>query len=181
MTTTDTNPPTINVKIDGPLGWVLINSPDKLNSLNEDMWASLPNIIKELDQNKDIRAIIFRGVGEKAFSAGADISEFDRVREGDAAKRYNQLNTDCFKTIQECITPTLSMVHGFCLGGGFLIALSTDLRLASTKAQFSLPPAKLGIGFDVRWLSPLLKIVTPPVAKEMLFTAGRFSAEDCPD
>lgn len=179
MTITDTNVPKINVQIDGPLGWVLINSPDKLNSLNEDMWASLPDIIKELDQNKDIRAIIFRGVGEKAFSAGADISEFDRVREGDAAKRYNKLNTDCFKTIQDCITPTISMVHGFCLGGGFLIALSTDLRLASTKAQFSLPPAKLGIGFDVRWLSPLLKIVTPPVAKELLFTGARFSATDC--
>ena len=178
MTLANTTPPTVNVQIDGHLGWVLINSPEKLNSLNEDMWAALPGIVKELDQNKDVRAIIFRGVGEKAFSAGADISEFDRVREGDAAKRYNQLNTECFKTIQDCITPTISMVHGFCLGGGFLIALSTDLRLASTKAQFSLPPAKLGIGFDVRWLSPLLKIVTPPVAKEMLFTAGRFSAKD---
>jgi len=78
MTTTDINTPAITVKIDGPLGWVLINSPDKLNSLNEEMWASLPKIIKELDQNKDIRAILFRGVGEKAFSAylGDDRSEW---------------------------------------------------------------------------------------------------------
>lgn len=181
MITTDAVTPQITIKLEGSLGWVIINSPEKLNSLNEAMWASLPGIIRELDENKDVRTLIFKGAGEKAFSAGADISEFDRVREGDAAKRYNQLNTDCFKAIQECVTPTISMIHGFCLGGGFLIALSTDLRLASTAAQFSLPPAKLGIGFDVRWLSPLLKIVSAPVAKELLFTAARFKAQDCLD
>ncbi len=176
---TDLDMPSLTTRIEGHIGWVIFNSLKKLNSLNEAMWRELPGIIQGLDDNKDVRVIIFRGAGEKAFSAGADISEFDRVREGDAAKLYNQLNTDAFNTIQGCQTPTIAMVHGFCLGGGFLLALSADLRLASKEAQFSLPPAKLGLGFDVRWLSPLLKIVPPHIAKELLFTANRFSAEDC--
>ena len=176
---TDLDMPSLTTRIEGQIGWVVFNSLKKLNSLNEVMWRDLPKVIRELDENRDVRAIIFRGAGEKAFSAGADISEFDRVREGDAAKHYNQLNTAAFKAIQDCQTPTIAMIHGFCLGGGFLLALSADLRLASKDAQFSIPPAKLGLGFDVRWLSPLLKIVPPHIAKELLFTADRFSAEDC--
>ncbi len=179
MNDLDLDVPSLTTRIEDQLGWVLINSPKKLNSLNEDMWRILPQIIHKLDQDKDVRVIIFRGAGEKAFSAGADISEFDRVREGDAALNYNQLNTAAFKAIQDCQTPTIAMINGFCLGGGFLLALSTDLRLASRDAQFSLPPAKLGLGFDVRWLSPLLQIVPPHIAKELLFTADRFNAEQC--
>jgi enoyl-CoA hydratase/carnithine racemase len=179
MTDLDLDAPSLTTRIEGQIGWVIINSPKKLNSLNEDMWQALPQIIQKLDQDKDVRVILIRGVGVKAFSAGADISEFDRVREGDAAQNYNQLNTAAFKALQDCRTPTIAMIHGFCLGGGFLLALSADLRLASEDAQFSIPPAKLGLGFDVRWLSPLLQIAPPHIAKELLFTADRFSAEQC--
>ncbi|GAA6212954.1 enoyl-CoA hydratase [Hyphomicrobiales bacterium 4NK60-0047b] len=179
MTDLDLDAPSLTTHVEGQLGWITINSPKRLNSLNEDMWQAFPQIIQKLDQDKDIRAILIRGEGEKAFSAGADISEFDRVREGDAAENYNKLNTAAFKALQDCQTPTIAMIHGFCMGGGLLLALSADLRLASEDAQFSLPPAKLGLGFDVRWLSPLLQIVPPHIAKELLFTADRFTAEQC--
>lgn len=179
MTSLDSELPSITTHIQDAIGWVTFNSPQKLNSLNEAMWLSLPAIISDLEMNSDVRIIILRGSGEKSFSAGADISEFDRVREGDAAANYNALNNAAFKSLQECKKPTIAMIHGFCLGGGFLLALSVDLRIASNKAQFSLPPAKLGLGFDVRWLSPLLKLVPPHIAKELLFTAERYSADQC--
>ena len=70
------------------------------------------------------------------------------------------------------------MISGFCLGGGFLLALSTDLRVAGRGATFSLPPAKLGLGFDVRWISPLVKVMPPHRVKEMFYTGARYDAAE---
>lgn len=167
----------IDIEINGSIGWILFNSPDKLNSLNKNMWQQLPEKLNELEADDRVRVIVLRGAGEKAFSAGADISEFATMRQGDAAAHYNKLNNEAFVALQNCSKPTIAMVQGFCLGGGFLLALSVDLRVASTSAQFSLPPAKLGLGFDVRWISPLLKLIPAHLAKEMLFTADRYDAE----
>lgn len=167
----------INTEISGAIGWIIFNSPEKLNSLNKAMWQELPQKLGELEADERVRVIILRGADEKAFSAGADISEFATMRQGDAAAHYNQLNNEAFIALQDCSKPTIAMVQGYCLGGGFLLALSVDLRLASTNAQFSLPPAKLGLGFDVRWISPLMKLIPAHLAKEMLFTADRYDAE----
>jgi len=169
--------PEINIKISAPLGWVTINAPDKLNALTQDMWQQFPKSIKELEQNDEVRIIIVRGSGTKAFSAGADISQFEQLRNGQAATHYNQLNSNALDALQKCTKPTIAMVQGYCLGGGMLIALSADLRLASPTTSFSLPPAKLGLGFDVRWLSILLKTIPPHRLKEMIFTGDLYKAE----
>ncbi len=169
--------PQINIKISAPLGWVTIDAPDKLNALTQDMWQQFPKSIKELENNDDVHVIIIRGAGAKAFSAGADISQFKELRNGEAATNYNQLNNNAFEALQNCKKPTIAMIQGYCLGGGMLIALSADIRLASTTTSFSLPPAKLGLGFDVRWLSSLLKAIPPHHLKEMIFTGALYKAE----
>ena len=161
---------------DGPLGWLTISAPEKLNSMSEKMWQQFPDAVAKLEKDPDIRVLIVRGDGTKAFSTGADISEFDRLRDGDNAQSYNQLNHDAFDALQQCSKPTIAMIHGFCMGGGFLIAHSVDLRLAGASARFSLPPAKLGIGFDVRWVALVLKTLPAALAKEMFFTGGRYEA-----
>lgn len=169
---------TVECEIRGQVGWLIINSPEKLNALSEDMWAALPARVAELAADDQVRVIVLRGAGMRAFSAGADISEFNEVRSGERAARYNQLNNDAFAALQGCHKPTISMISGFCLGGGMLLALSTDLRVAARGAKFSLPPAKLGLGFDVRWISPLVKVMPPHRVKEMLFTGARYGAAE---
>ena len=169
--------PQITTKIDGPLGWLVIDAPDTHNAMTQEMWRQVPLALESLSQNPDVRVIMVRGAGERAFSAGADISEFDQLRHGDNAAAYNQLNNDAFDALQNCPKPTLSMIHGHCLGGGFLLALATDLRIAGNGAKFSLPPAKLGLGFDMAWLQLVVKAMPAALAKEMFFTAGSYSSD----
>ena len=121
---------------------------------------------------------MLRGAGTRAFSAGADISEFDSARAGDAAAAYDALNDAAFRALSGCTKPTIAMIHGFCLGGGFAIALCADIRLADDVAEFAIPAAKLGLGYNARWVRPLLAAVPPARAKEMLFTGRRFKVAE---
>ena len=162
---------------DGPLGWITISAPEKLNSMSEKMWQQLPEAVAQLEKDPAIRVLILRGDGTKAFSAGADISEFDKVRHGAAARAYNEANSAAFRAIMACSKPTISMIEGHCLGGGLLLALASDLRFAAEGARFALPPARLGLGFNLDWTALTLKTLPAPFAKEMLFTGARFSAE----
>jgi len=125
-----------------------------------------------------VRVIVLRGAGERAFSAGADISEFETQRSGDNAAAYDALSDTAFTALSRCAKPIIAMIHGFCLGGGLGVALCADIRLADEKAEFAIPAAKLGLGYNARWIRPLLAAVPPSRAKEMLFTARRFKVAE---
>ena len=130
------------------------------------------------DQDRHEWVVVLRGAGTRAFSAGADISEFDTARTGDQAKHYDALNHSAFEAVAHCAKPTIAMVWGYCLGGGLEIAICCDLRLAATGASFAIPAAKLGIGYDPRWVRPLLTALSPAAAKELLFTGRRFTDQE---
>jgi enoyl-CoA hydratase/carnithine racemase len=149
-----------------------------MNAFSSAMWEALPALVAEAQENADVRVIIFRGAGTRAFSAGADISEFEAVRTGENAKAYDDLSDRAFRALIGAAKPTIAMIYGFCLGGGLGVAACCDLRLADEKAQFAIPAAKLGIGYNARWVRPLLAIAPPPRVKELLFTGRRFSSED---
>ena len=125
-----------------------------------------------------LRVIVLRGAGAKAFSAGADISEFETARSGDAVDAYDRLNHEAFAALLGAEKPIIAMIHGFCLGGGFGIAACCDLRLADPAATFAIPAAKLGLGYNARWVKPLLALAGPAFIKELLFTGRRFGIED---
>ncbi|GJM01719.1 MAG: enoyl-CoA hydratase [Rhodomicrobium sp.] len=169
---------TIDLEITSNIGRITLNAPDKLNALSEAMWGEVPKLVAAAEADERVRVIVLSGAGNRAFSAGADISEFAEARSGTRAAHYNKLNNEAFEALQNCRKPTISEIRGFCLGGGFLLALSTDLRLAAHGASFSLPPARLGLGFDVRWISPIVKGAAPHFVKEMLFTGARYSASE---
>lgn len=162
----------------GALGWITIQNASRMNALTSAMWASLPALISEADENPDIRVIILRGTGERAFCAGADISEFESARTGENAKIYDQLNHNAFLAIAEAGKPTLAMIHGFCLGGGLGLAACCDFRIADTNSQYAIPAAKLGIGYNPRWVTPLLALTSPAKVKDLLFTGRRVKAEE---
>lgn len=160
---------------EGPFAWITFDSPRRMNALTATMWEDLPRVIGDAEREPQVRVVILRGAGDEAFSAGADISEFETERTGARAKRYDELNHAAFSAVADCRKPTIAMINGFCLGGGLEIALCCDLRLASHGASFAIPSAKLGIGYDPRWIRPLLASVAPTHAKEILFTGRRFS------
>jgi len=149
-----------------------------MNALNTAMWAALPDIISDAEADNSVRVVVLRGAGEQAFSAGADISEFGSARTGDAARAYDELNHAAFGAVMNCTKPAIAMVRGYCMGGGCELALCCDLRYAGEGASFAIPSARLGIGYDPRWIRPMLSALTASQMKEILFTGRRFTAEE---
>jgi enoyl-CoA hydratase/carnithine racemase len=162
---------------EGKVGHLVLDRPERRNALNRDMWAALPRLIAALDGDPEIRVLVMRGAGSEAFAAGADIAEFAVERANpDQAKDYEALNGLAFAALRNTARPVIAMIQGFCIGGGLALALAADLRVAATNAVFSLPPARLGLAYPVGALHDLLHAVSPAFAKEMLFTARRFTA-----
>src|SRR6185436_19748698 len=178
MQGTPSDTPELRLERDGDIGFVVASNPARMNAFTAGMWKSVPEVIAAAVADPAIRVIVLRGAGTRAFSAGADISEFDSARAGDAAAAYDALNDAAFRALSGCAKPTIAMIHGFCLGGGLGVALCADIRLADDKAEFAIPAAKLGLGYNARWVRPLLAAVPPSRAKEMLFTARRFKVAE---
>lgn len=168
--------PVLTCVQEGSIAWIIAENPGRMNAWTADMWRALPAHIEAAGADPSVRVVILRGAGQAAFSAGADISEFESARTGPAAADYNALNHAAFAALTRCSKPTLAMVHGFCLGGGLALALCCDIRLVDEASQFAIPAAKLGLGYDARWVRPILAAVSPAHAKELLFTGRRFKA-----
>lgn len=170
--------PALRLEIEGALAWIIAENPARMNALTAAMWRDLPRCLAEAERDPAVRVIILRGAGTRAFSAGADISEFEAQRSGDSATAYDALNHAAFTAISGAAKPVIAMIHGFCLGGGLAIAACCDLRWADDAAQFAIPAAKLGIGYNPRWVRPLLTLASGPSVKELLFTGRRFTAAE---
>ncbi len=173
-----TTPPALRYHKDGALAWIVADNPARMNALSAAMWQALPGHIAAAAADPEVRVVILRGAGDKAFSAGADISEFESARTGDAAKTYDALNDAAFNALISCPKPVIAMIHGFCLGGGLGLALCCDLRIGDDASQYAIPAAKLGIGYNARWVRPILAAVPPSRAKELLFTGRRYRSAE---
>jgi enoyl-CoA hydratase/carnithine racemase len=178
MTDTARTQPDLTLSLDGPIAWITARNLERMNAFTAHMWGLVPELVRAADDTPAVRVIVLRGEGTRAFSAGADISEFEEGRTGDRAAHYDRLNHEAFAALIAARKPVIAMIHGFCLGGGFGIAACADLRLADPKAQFAIPAAKLGLGYNPRWVPPLLALAPPAFIKEMLFTGRRFTAEE---
>lgn len=170
-------PKTIKIIEENSIGWIILSRPERRNALNREMWQAIPVAVARLEKNQANRVIVIRGEGEEAFASGADISEFSQNRaNAKAARAYEMLNGRAFSAIREARKPVIAMIHGICFGGGLALALACDLRMASDKAVFCLPPARLGLAYPLAGLADLLATVSLSTAKEMLFTARRINA-----
>lgn len=164
---------------DGPAGFLMLNRPDRRNALSREMWQALPELVQALDSDPGTRLLVLKGAGTEAFAAGADITEFAANRANpELARDYEALNGKAFAALRATAKPAVAMISGFCIGGGLALALACDLRIASEDALFALPPARLGLAYPVDGLRDLLHAVSPAFAKEMLFTARRYTAEE---
>jgi enoyl-CoA hydratase len=167
----------IIVKEESPLATVTINRPNKLNALNRETIQDLHDAFAELEADKAIKAIILTGSGEKAFVAGADISEFAdfSVKKGGklAAKGQKRL----FDFVENLATPVIAAINGFALGGGLELAMSCHFRVASDNAKMGLPEVSLGVIPGYGGTQRLPQLVGKGRAMEMIMTAGMIDAD----
>ncbi len=169
--------PHVRTEIDGSIGWIVFDHAARRNAMTIDMWRAVPGACDELAANDDVRVIILRGAGERAFVAGADISQFSEERGSGSGGSYEDATNGAEGAIQALEKPVICMVHGFCIGGGLALALSADIRYSADDGQFGLPPAKLGIGYKAEGLGGLVDLIGPSMAKELIYTADWFDAE----
>ena len=157
---------------------ITINRPKKLNALNKNTIEELHEAFKSLELDQDIKVIILTGSGEKAFVAGADISEFSdfSVEEGtELARKGHEI---LFDFVQNLSTPVIAAVNGFALGGGLELAMSAHFRVASTNAKMGLPEVSLGVIPGYGGTQRLPQLVGKGKAMEMIMTAAMISAEE---
>jgi len=157
---------------------VTINRPTKLNALNKKTIEELHSAFSALDANVIVKAIIVTGSGEKAFVAGADISEFASftVEEGTELARHGQ--KILFDFVQNLKTPVIAAINGFALGGGLELAMAAHFRVASTNAKMGLPEVSLGVIPGYGGTQRLSQLVGKGKAMEMIMTAGMITAAE---
>ena len=170
--------PNLTYRKDGSVAWITFDNPARMNAMTAAMWQALPGLVARAVLDDAVRVVVLRGAGDKAFCAGADISEFETARTAENAAHYDGLNEAAFQALASCPKPLIAMIHGFCMGGGLALALCCDMRLADAASQFAVPAAKLGIGYNARWVRPILAAVPPACAKELLFTGQRYRANE---
>jgi len=159
------------------LATITVNRPKSLNALNGEVLQELRTILEKISENENIRVLIFTGTGEKAFVAGADISElaeFNALQ----GKQFAANGHDIMTRIQNLPIPVIAAVNGFALGGGLELALACDFIYASETAKFGLPEITLGIIPGFGGTQRLPRILGKNLAKEMIFTGKTISAEE---
>ena len=155
---------------------VTIDRPEALNALNGDVIAELEQVVTALENDRDVRCLILTGEG-RSFVAGADIGE-QKPMDVVAGRKWGQRGSALFRRIEKLEIPTIAAVNGFALGGGCELALSCDIILASEKAKFGQPEVGLGITPGFGGTQRLARLVSPGMAKQLIYTAKNIKADE---
>lgn len=167
---------TLRVKVDKGIAVVSINRPGSLNALNSQVFKELGSVFDDMENDDRVRVVILTGEGEKAFAAGADITEMMRCSVIEA-KNFAMAANRTQGKIEVFPKPVIAAIHGFALGGGCELAMACDIRIASTTAKFGQPEINLAIipgGGGTQRLSRLIGLGR---AKELVYTGGIIGAE----
>lgn len=157
---------------------ITINRPDKLNALNKDVIAELGQALDEVYSNKEIKTVLLTGAGEKAFVAGADISEFTALDAAGGAGLAKIGQDAVFNKIENCPKPVIAAVNGFSLGGGCELAMSCHFRTASTAAKFGQPEVNLGLIPGYGGTQRLTQLIGKGKSMELMMTGDMIGADD---
>jgi len=171
-----TEPPLL-LRREPPVATVIFNRPEARNALNEAMQRDLPPLLDALREDANVRVLVFRGAGGRAFAAGDDITQFVNWGAKEALAHYHHLES-FISAIETFPKPTIALIEGFAVGAGLEAAAACDLRYASADSRFGIPIARLGHTVDLHNARRLIRLVGPSRVKEMLFTAELIGAEE---
>ncbi|MEP6608654.1 MAG: enoyl-CoA hydratase-related protein [Burkholderiaceae bacterium] len=169
----------IDLHVDGHVATVVLDSPGKLNAVSVAMWQQLARAFDEIGDAESLRVVVIRGANGN-FAAGADIEEFERVRHDPSSGRQYHLETigNALVAVDRCPIPMVAAIEGVCVGGGLEIASLCDIRLASRDSRFGVPIGRLGFPLALPELVPLLRLVGPAVAAELLLESRILTADE---
>jgi len=166
---------TLLTTIENGIFTITINRPDKLNALNKEVMKDLEEITKEIEDTDEIKAAIITGSGQKAFVAGADISEFIGLSNGEGMDLARK-GQDVFFKIENCRKPIIAAVNGFALGGGCELAMACHFRIGSENAKFGQPEVNLGLIPGYGGTQRLVHLIGKGRALELLMTGNMIDA-----
>ena len=169
----------VRVEREGPIATVVLNRPAKLNAMTRGMWGALGEAIHALSADDAVRCVVLRGAGDRAFSPGNDIGEFATERSNKAqAREYGATMHRTADALACCRHPLVAQIHGICVGGGLEIAALCDIRICGTSSRFGAPIKNLGLVMAYAEMEPIVRLVGPAVALEILLEGRVFDAAE---
>ena len=148
---------------------VILNRPEKLNALSRALWLRVGQVMRDLSSDETLRCIVVRGAGQRAFSPGADISEFSAHRsDRQQARAYGALIQEAMQAIRDCQHPVIAMILGVCVGGGLELASMCDLRICGESSRFGVPVNRIAITMAYPEIRALIDLVGRATALEIL-------------
>jgi enoyl-CoA hydratase/carnithine racemase len=169
----------LELRINAPLATITLNRPEQHNAVSYAMWCALPDLCRRLAATPAVRTVVVRGAGEAAFSAGGDIAEFQEQRSNRTqAEHYNAQVQTALDAVLALPQPTIALLHGFCVGGGLLLAAHCDLRIAADSARFGLPVARLGFLITYQQMQRFVHLLGAAALTDLLLTARLLTAHE---
>jgi enoyl-CoA hydratase/carnithine racemase len=171
--------PDLLYREEGPLAWVTFNRPQARNAMTWAMYDALMAACERVDTAPEIRVLLLQGAGDKAFVAGTDISQFPSFESGDEGVRYEARMEAVFERFERVTKPTLALIRGYAVGAGAVLALTSDIRLATSSARFGVPISRtLGNCLSLKTYARLVDAIGPARTKDLLFTARLAGADE---
>ncbi len=158
---------------EGRAGKIIIDRTDKMNALTVEMRQAYGRAVGELSDDPEVRVVVVKGAGDKAFSAGGDVAQFLKLAPHDLVAWGKEM-----ETTEACLKPVIAAIDGYALGAGFELALACDIRIATERSEFALPEVRLGMMPGSGGSQRLLRLLGPSRAKYWLFTGRRMAAAE---
>ena len=163
----------------GSVATIIIDTPERRNAISYDGWLRLGRIARILAEDDDARVVVITGSGDEAFSAGADIKDFDKYRtDSEQARVYQAAFDAAVAAIESLAVPTVCKIKGYCVGGGCELTLAADVRVAADNARFGIPAARLGIVIGYEEMRRLVALVGPGRASYLLMSGRIVGVEE---
>jgi enoyl-CoA hydratase len=172
-------PEQVHLERDGAIATVILNQPDRFNAMNKGMFQGLTRVFSECNADTSLRCVIIRGEGGKAFSAGADISEFETERSSSEKARAYAVHFHAgANAVGNCIHPVIAQIDGACIGGGLAVATLCDYRICGQSSRFGVPVKRLGLVEAHAEMAPLVHKFGANIALEILLLGNVFGVQD---
>jgi enoyl-CoA hydratase/carnithine racemase len=171
---------TLAVQVDGPIGRLVLNRPDRLNAMSTTMLTELVDAARWFDSRREVRVVILSGAG-RAFCAGVDLKESPRTEAADSwlgRREAAQAGSRMLDAIESMSATTIASTHGYIVGGAVLLVAACDLRVVAADACFSIPEVELGIPLTWGGIPRLVREVGPAMTKELVMTCRQFTAQE---
>lgn len=170
---------TVKHSIEAHVATIVLSNEARYNAMSLGMWQELAALLNTLKADHEVRAVILRGEGTRAFVSGADISEFKEQRNDPAGvANYDRAVDEAQSALSAFPKPVIAAISGICYGGGLGLVLACDLRYSSADAKFRMPAARLGLGYALKGVQRMVDVVGAAHASEMFYTAQVYEAKD---